>query len=376
MSKAEDKIYLLLENFSNQSPVAVVGSLSLAVVNFVLSWNKTNHDLLIAWLFLVSVVVFYRLILKRSFLRDNKQRNPMYWVRMFTLNTFLHGLAWSFMILFCLSYLDYTDNIVLMISVAGLVAGAVTSSFISSYTFATFSGPVLIPAGLYLLTFDVIDAQVIGGMLIFYFFLTLRQSNHAYKMFQKNIDIQVELKFSSQEVTKLADDLYQQSNTDALTQIPNRRCFDDFLALEWQRSMRSGVDISMLLIDVDYFKKYNDTRGHQEGDECLIKIAAIIAGSLRRTDDFCARYGGEEFVVVLPHTTQEMALTVANNVCQAVESLGLPHGASTVSDFVTVSVGVHGCVPKLGDADIKEFIATADKALYSAKGAGRNRVSI
>lgn len=162
---------------------------------------------------------------------------------------------------------------------------------------------------------------------------------------------------------------------DDLTQIANRRRFDEYLSLEWQRLARETAPLSLILCDVDYFKRYNDTYGHQAGDACLQHVAQAISRVIKRPTDLVARYGGEEFAVILPNTTASGAVHVASAIHEEVQRLLIPHVTSSVSKFITLSVGVSSTVPQ------KEFspealIAVADKALYEAKEQGRNRVIV
>ena len=165
------------------------------------------------------------------------------------------------------------------------------------------------------------------------------------------------------------------SLTDGLTGVPNRRRFDEFLELEWKRAVRSGTIMSLLLIDIDCFKQYNDTYGHVSGDECLKKIALILSETLKRPSDLIARYGGEEFGCILPETDAEGALHVAEVLRKNVESLKVLHEYSQVAPYTTVSVGVASMVPLAG-ASFITLVEEADAALYAAKTGGRNRVSI
>jgi len=157
---------------------------------------------------------------------------------------------------------------------------------------------------------------------------------------------------------------------DGLTGIANRRQLDDVLGREWRSARRSGSATAFLMIDVDYFKKYNDNCGHQSGDEVLKSIAATVSQNIRPRD-LAARYGGEEFAVVLPETGVDGAIKVAERICTAVADLGLPHGASEYG-IVTVSIGVAG-IKSVVDGDVSGVIAEADQALYAAKRSGRNR---
>lgn len=169
---------------------------------------------------------------------------------------------------------------------------------------------------------------------------------------------------------KLLDQL---AHLDGLTEISNRRRFDEIYHKEWARSMRNKTPFSLAMIDVDYFKQYNDHYGHAMGDIALQKIAKALDCVLRRPADLIARYGGEEFVMLMPETDAFSAEIVAGRSLQAIVDLNIPHNFSQVADVVTVSMGLAMIYP---DDKIlpKTFLETADKNLYQAKKGGRNRV--
>ena len=163
------------------------------------------------------------------------------------------------------------------------------------------------------------------------------------------------------------------SQTDGLLGIANRQFFDTRLHDEWNRALRDQNQISLLMVDVDFFKNYNDEYGHQAGDACLQAVAKAAAGKMVRAVDLLARYGGEEFVVVLPHTSAKGAYKVALSICQAVSDLKIPHSTSSVADHVTVSIGVASMLPDRQSVPA-QLVGAADQALYAAKQHGRNRV--
>lgn len=167
--------------------------------------------------------------------------------------------------------------------------------------------------------------------------------------------------------------LSHMARVDGLTQIPNRRAFDEALTMEWRRMAREGSPLSLVLCDIDCFKKYNDYYGHKAGDDCLRHVAQALAHCAQRTADLAARYGGEEFVLLLPQTPIEGAVRVAENMRRTVEQLGLKHATSPVKPVVTLSVGVASMFPA-PHTDPGVLIETADKALYQAKEGGRNLV--
>jgi diguanylate cyclase (GGDEF)-like protein len=165
------------------------------------------------------------------------------------------------------------------------------------------------------------------------------------------------------------------SHIDGLTGIANRRRYDEFLESEFLRARRNGKLLSLIMIDIDHFKLYNDTYGHQAGDVCLTKIAQALHESLHRPGDLVARYGGEEFTAILPCTDRQGAYMIAETMRARVAALQIPHRASPTAGYVTISLGVASQVPKnVGDPD--ELQAAADKALYQAKHDGRNRIAV
>jgi len=166
--------------------------------------------------------------------------------------------------------------------------------------------------------------------------------------------------------------LAREVTIDGLTQISNRRAFDQRLEIEWQRAARENSSLSLLLCDVDFFKRYNDRYGHPTGDDCLRSIAKAIESCIRRPADLAARYGGEEFAVILPNTLKEGATLIAEKICLAIANLNIPHESSFVRDRVSVSIGISTTLPERG-VHPRSLIESADKGLYLAKNQGRDR---
>jgi diguanylate cyclase (GGDEF)-like protein/PAS domain S-box-containing protein len=162
---------------------------------------------------------------------------------------------------------------------------------------------------------------------------------------------------------------------DSLTEVRNRRLFNEYLNTEWRRLAREEAPLSLIMCDIDYFKLYNDTYGHQAGDECLRQVAAVLQQSVKRSADLVARYGGEEFAVVLPNTDANGAACVAEIIRDRVRDLRIVHAKSAVSEYVTLSLGVACCIPA-PMSQPETLIAIADEALYRAKKTGRDRVSV
>ncbi|BBI98863.1 diguanylate cyclase response regulator [Ferrigenium kumadai] len=177
----------------------------------------------------------------------------------------------------------------------------------------------------------------------------------------------------TEQLNEANQELQRLSMTDGLTGIANRRLFDDLLVREWRRCARIGKPMSVVLLDVDYFKKYNDRYGHQAGDDCLKVVAREVAAAAPRAGDLAARYGGEEFVLVLGETDEGGARWVAERICRHVLGLKMMHEDSP-HDYVTVSCGVCSVLPSDSLA-VDKLVKTADKALYLAKERGRNGVA-
>ena len=191
----------------------------------------------------------------------------------------------------------------------------------------------------------------------------------------KNARLEREL-YKRKLVEKKLLDLNQQlgklAAVDGLTQVANRRIFDEFLTREWQRGKREKHSLALILCDIDYFKLYNDSLGHQSGDFCLRRVARTITKMVKRPADLVARYGGEEFAIILPQTSPQNALKVAETIRLKIKQLALPHPESLVSRYVSLSLGVTSIVPQQKYTQ-KQLLVTADKALYQAKKRGRDR---
>ena len=178
-------------------------------------------------------------------------------------------------------------------------------------------------------------------------------------------EMQKQLETSNRELQRL-------STLDGLTGIANRRQFDDYFDIEWKRALRDGKPLSLLLIDIDYFKRYNDSQGHIAGDDCLKRVANILQSAIHRPADLVARYGGEEFAVVLPDTVEDGARLIAQSIGDALKQEQIPHPKSDIGEHISVSIGVTSFIPE-ASCKPEKLIDTADKALYEAKHKGRDQ---
>ncbi|KFE53039.1 response regulator [Pseudomonas syringae] len=196
-------------------------------------------------------------------------------------------------------------------------------------------------------------------------YMTLLQRDEAYRA----------LRVSQQQLLDTNLVLQRLMNSDGLTGLSNRRHFDEYLELEWRRATRDQTQLSLMMIDVDYFKAYNDNFGHLEGDEALRQVAKAIRASCARPSDLPARYGGEEFALVLPNTSPGGARLLAEKLRMTVAGMNIPHMAPAPGSHLTVSIGISTLTPEIG-SNSRQLIQEADKGLYAAKHNGRNQVSV
>ena len=182
-----------------------------------------------------------------------------------------------------------------------------------------------------------------------------------------------ERKKTEEQLVILQKELEDMSYKDGLTGVANRRMFDSILELEWANARRNGQPLSVIMIDIDHFKEFNDHYGHIQGDDCLIRVAQVLGSAATRARDFLARYGGEEFVLVLPEADADAAAKIAERCRQLIFKEQIPHARSPVSAVLTISLGVGTITPGHEDQAMA-FIETIDKKLYQAKQLGRNKI--
>lgn len=206
--------------------------------------------------------------------------------------------------------------------------------------------------------------------------LTLRRLQQQLQAQNERLQQEMRDRLAAEAALQAANlELKRLANSDGLTQVANRRRFDEYLSQEWQHMLREQQPLSLILCDVDCFKAYNDVYGHQEGDQCLRQVAQVIDAAVKRAVDLVARYGGEEFAVILPNTASEGAQQVAQEIQASIKALALPHAASSAAPIVTLSQGIATLIPQL-DEEPDQLIAAADQALYRAKQSGRDRIVV
>lgn len=226
------------------------------------------------------------------------------------------------------------------------------------------------------LVVPILQGEHLWGLLIAHHCSVARRWQNSEIELLKQLATQVGIAIQQsqlyQQLKEANRELQQLATLDGLTQVANRRRFDEYLEQEWRRAIREQASLSLILCDIDFFKRYNDTYGHQAGDDCLRAVANAIRQAVKRSGDLVARYGGEEFAVILPHTEALGALRVAEEIQAYVKALQIPHVNSLVTPYITLSLGVATLVPG-NESSPAVLISSADQALYQAKAQGRDR---
>lgn len=350
------------------------GNLLAASLFVLLRWAEGNENmlLLLVWFGAIMTINIMRWLFGQRFLPsqhyspEELQAFSQRYLIYSTLVSALWGV--SGVILFSQEALIQAVHAVLL---AGAVVAAMPVLAMSSFALYIQIGAILLPITLSLLLWGDTAHQSLAMATAL---------------------LGILLAMASRSITHLLNDLHsvqiqmqEQAHTDPVTQIANRRFFDNIFKTEWRRAARDGKTISLLMIDVDHFKRYNDRHGHHAGDQCLQIIAQCIKTVARRASDVVARHGGEEFVILLPDTRLEDAVMLAERVRKNVEEQRIPHSDGAIPRIVTVSIGISSCTPAAPRhaQNMEEATAVypamllnaADRALYRAKRNGRNQVA-
>ena len=320
--------------------------------------------------------IFFRLYTRT----DPAKRDHEHWSRMYLLGSTFTGLTWGIGLALFANYLGGIDffivlTVTIIVSATGFISlsSDLRAVFLFFYPlmipitlscFMYYSSPLMLATGIMLIIY-----MIVAGFLITMHF---RHFLRGVIYQQRNLQLKQRSEESNDDLKDANEKLEALSATDSLTGLANRRQFDHFIARELQQSQREHSPLSIILIDIDYFKPYNDNYGHLAGDEALVKVARAIAESLTRPMDLAARYGGEEFVIVLPCTDMMGAINIAERVQDSVNALQLRHEYTQLADkFITISMGLaemnidKDCTPQT-------LTHRADMALYVAKESGRN----
>ncbi|RQH09835.1 GGDEF domain-containing protein [Paraburkholderia dinghuensis] len=346
------------------------GSLLVAGAFF---W-RDRQTIAIPWLVVVYATIVIRIYLTRWFrgfvaVHGFSERAGNW----YALSVGLSGIAWGFGALLLNNAPDVICAELTITAIQAMVmGGAITLGAVMPAFFA-FSIPAILPmVGVLASSGEATQMVLAGYSLIFFVLVSLVARN-----FNRSLRRALRLKFENEALvdllTERARELALRANTDGLTGLGNRLWFDQILESEWARLKRSGAPLSVILLDVDHFKLFNDTYGHVAGDACLKQIAQVMKEVCRSTSEFVARYGGEEFIVLLPEVHAEAMCGVAERIRTRIADLEIPHETSQTAHHITASLGAV-TVQCGGSTTSADAVALADEQLYRAKALGRNRV--
>lgn len=288
-----------------------------------------------------------------------------YWLMILLSLTLLQAAIWGMLLFLSITQTDFLPVKFMLVLVIGGISSATLHALVPRFSLAVINTIViLIPAVMSLLFMQ--NNYLIAILLIIYFAYLLITGKRLNKEYIRSYQVEMELESSKQEVQR-------QSQIDPLTGIYNRGRFNSYFELQWNNALRNQSQLSLLMIDIDHFKQFNDQFGHLVGDQCLIYVASTILKNIKRKTDLVARFGGEEFVVLLSDTSSKEALHIAEKIRKAIVEASFTY--EDMSLKVQASIGVASLVPQKSNKEM-ELIDRADKALYQAKSAGRNSVRL
>ena len=356
------------------SAIPLIGSATGSVLIAISQIQSGNNQPALIWLCCVYVTVVVRIWLTKRCRTQllHHGYNSAEALR-YAATTAFTGVAWGSVVLLLPDASPLAYVIAISITQA-MIMGAVVTHGVFLPSFLAFSLPAMLPM-IVLFAISGGTENIVLGLYSAAFLALMIGIAVRFNRSMRNTWL---LRFENDDLvtalTAAHDHLAVQAKSDGLTGIANRRRFDEVLETEFARLRRSGEPLSLIFLDVDDFKAYNDTYGHIEGDQCLKNIAAMLPTLLLRVPDLAARYGGEEFAIILPETDHVGAVTLGENIRIAIAGMCIPHAASRVEKHVTVSLGVVTLDCRV-TASPSAALAMADRQLYLAKASGRNRIA-
>ncbi len=359
-----------------QTPNGVFGTSTVGLLFAWVFWPVADHPILIGWLVCLLTAAALRAAVYVAYLRRAANAATERSRRIFVATTFLQASVWG--AAWWLFLPVEGQPVYTMVATAWMIGMSAAS--ISGYTvyipaLLAFFMPVIAPGVVLLFVLGGSMNIAVALGLGVYIIVTMNAMLPIHKAMVDSIRLNFENAREIRERKQSESSLREISIRDSLTGLATRRHFDEVLQSELRRAQRRSAPISLVLVDIDFFKALNDNQGHVEGDTCLRRVAERVKAAAKRPSDLAARYGGEEFAVILPDTNMDDAYRLAENMRQSIQALGVPHRATKVEKcaVVTVSAGVATITPSAGTrAD--DLIRPADEALYLAKRNGRNRV--
>ncbi len=362
-----------IEQCFRQLPISLVVNLAVGTFLIVVLWSVANPLNLFVWIFLLLAVTDARFLTWRAYqdAPQNERSNHDTWRRYFVNGACAAGIVWGAAGVLLFPPGSFPHQVFLAFVLGGMVAGAVPllSSVGNAYT--CFALSVVSPIGVRMLAEGDRIHVTMGLMTAIFGVAMLASSAQVRRLVRDSLALRHRLHSS----IEAGNALERMVRCDALTEIANRRLFEEELQKEWRRAGRGNDTLSVISADVDHFKEYNDHYGHQAGDRCLVKVAQTMHSALSRPGDVVARIGGEEFAFLLPGTTLDGARSLAELIRRRILDLNIPHEASPTASQITVSFGIASS-DFIGATTPAELLQASDIALYDAKRRGRNRVAV
>lgn len=365
---------LLFRHLLANSTMPLLGSVIGAALVAIAQIRSGDAPIIIAWLGLICATVIARYwITRRCQTRIAATGYSRRESIRYALTTSMSGLAWGVAGLL-VPGAEPLAMIITISAIQAMVMGGVLMLGAFMPSFLAFSIPAVLPAVVFLAYSGGAQNLILSVYSALFLFLMVIIANRVNQSLRHTLELGIEKEDLVKALTEARDQLAILAGTDGLTGVANRRRFDEVLESEFARLHRSKATLSLIFLDVDHFKLFNDTYGHVSGDQCLKSIAGVFRQFFNRSPDFVARYGGEEFACILPETNYEGALLLAEKIRSAVAAIEIPHRTSETADYVTVSQGVVtlDCTKITTAAEALEM---ADCQLYRAKLEGRNRVA-
>lgn len=377
-----DLAYKCLDMVYRQARNAYASSIVVGVFIAALFWSQADHRIIVGWTLAYGAMIVLRHRLGTLFaLQLPSESHWKRWLGYMEGTVLASGVLWGGYGAYLATVADADRLAAIVITLGGLVSGAVIAYGVLRRTYLAFALPALLPIGLVLMATGTYERITLGLLVLawLYFATLVAERFRSYAVEALNMQFENEglmrdVVEQRDKAEELAQQLKRLSSQDGLTGIANRRHFDESLGAAWQDAIDGRTSIALVLCDVDSFKLYNDTYGHQQGDTCLRQLANILQTHAKAAGALAARFGGEEFVVLLPKGDQAAAITLAEGVRAALAALAMPHSKSVAAPYVTASLGVCATVPT-AEQSLASLIARADEALYEAKHTGRNRVA-
>nr|WP_136250917.1 GGDEF domain-containing protein [Ningiella ruwaisensis] len=359
-----------------QSVHVLVANVLTVLIYAIWLYGEADETLLLSWFAGSLFIAFIRFAVSICYKKfKRKVNNPRMWLRLWTVCTVLASLAYVYACL-VVTPLENPEYLVGTLALVAIITGATSVSYASNmYAVYCMVLPLNLVTSAYFLIYGNTDAKLIAVAMLAFCAIIAMLIRNVNRAFIKSIELNY---INQQEIEKrkqVEQQLYEISRRDSLTGLFNRRYFDEMLEVELGRAYRNHTSLSLILLDVDHFKEYNDHYGHVAGDNCLIDVAHMIERQANRKGDLVARYGGEEFAIILPGIDAKGAHAFATRLQTFIQNQRLEHATTKLTSLrsLTVSIGVTSVIPLMKITPSK-LIDQADKALYDAKKDGRNRV--